>query len=164
MADSEQNSPIKNAVLTLVSPIADVTAFNPIFQSVITDNPFACIVNMTAGTNHSPVEKTWGAYTARIVNEDGNAKTVGTGEPRFNTFAGFNGGVTTLLAAAAVPTAHVGSVSHDTGHDGFSATLRGHDPNGELYVLNFNRDQVILTACSEEAIRTAVETGVNFLT
>jgi len=158
MADFVQNSQTKNAVRMLASPIADVTAFNLIVQSVITDNPFACVSYMTAGTNHAPVEKTREAYTARIVYEDGNAKTVGSGTHRFSTLAGFSAGVTALLAAAAVTTAHAGSASHDAGNDSFTATLRCHDTNGELYMVNFSRDRVTLTSYSDEAIRTAVET------
>ena len=57
MADFVQNSQTKNAVRILASPIADVAAFNLIVQSVITDNPFACVAYMTAGTNHAPVER-----------------------------------------------------------------------------------------------------------
>jgi len=158
MADFVQSSQSKNAVRELATPIASVSAFNLIVQSVITDNPFACVSYMTAGTNHAPVEKTREGYTARIVYEDGNAKTVGTGTHRFGTLAGFNAGVTALLAAAAVTTAHAGTASHDPGNDAFSATLRCHDANGELYMVNFSRDRVTLTSYSDEAIRTAVET------
>ena len=51
MADLVQNSQIKNAVRVLASPITDVTAFNSIVQSVITDNPFACVAYMTDRNN-----------------------------------------------------------------------------------------------------------------
>jgi hypothetical protein len=47
MADFVQNSKTKNAVRDLTSPIPDVATFNTIVQSVITDNPFGCITNMT---------------------------------------------------------------------------------------------------------------------
>ncbi len=120
MADFVQNSQTKNAIRELASPIADVTAFNTIVQSVITDNPFACVAYMTAGENHDPVEKTREGYTARIVYEDANAKSIGTGSHRFSTLAGFNAGVTALLAAAAVTTAHGGTALHDAGNDAFS--------------------------------------------
>jgi hypothetical protein len=158
MADFVQNSQTKNAVRILASPIADVAAFNLIVQSVITDNPFACVAYMTAGTNHAPVEKTRESYTARINYEDGDAKNVGTCSHRFNTLAGFSAGVTALLAAAAVTTAHAGTAVHDQADDAFSATLRCHDANGELYMVNFSRDRVSLTSYSDEAIRTSVET------
>jgi hypothetical protein len=92
------------------------------------------------------------------VYEDGNAKNVGIASHRFSTLAGFSAGVTALLAAAAVTTAHAGTAVHDAGNDAFSATLRCHDANGELYMVNFSRDRVSLTSYSDEAIRTAVET------
>ncbi len=41
MADFVQSSQSKNAVRELATPIASVSAFNLIVQSVITDNPFA---------------------------------------------------------------------------------------------------------------------------
>ena len=58
MADFVQSTNVKSAVRKLASPIADVAAFNTIVQSVITDNPFACVAYMTAGVSHPPVEKT----------------------------------------------------------------------------------------------------------
>ena len=51
MADFVQNSQTKSAIRELTTPITDVTAFNTIVQSVITDNPFGCVAYMTAGTN-----------------------------------------------------------------------------------------------------------------
>jgi hypothetical protein len=158
MADFIQTSNSKNAVRELTSPIASVSAFNLIVQSVITDNPFACVAYMTAGEAHDPVEKTRENYSARIAYETVNAVNVGTASHRFNTIAGFNAGVTALLAAADVTTAHGGSAVHNDENDTFSATLRCHDANGELYMLNFSRTQVTLTSYSDEAIRTAVET------
>jgi len=158
MADFIQNSQTKTAVRELASPIPDVAAFNTIVQSVITDNPFGCVAYMTAGENHAPVEKTREAYTARLVYQDGEANAIGNGSHRFSTLAGFNGGVTALLAAADVSTAHGGTALHDAENDTFTATLRCHDVNGELYMVNFSRSRVTLTSYSDDAIRTSVET------
>jgi len=158
MADFIQNSQTKTAVRELASPIPDVAAFNTIVQSVITENPFGCVAYMTAGVNHDPVEKTREGYTARFVYEDGNAEIIGNGSHKFTTLAGFNTGVTALLAAADVSTAHGGSALHDAENDSFTATLRCHDANGELYMVNFSRQRVTLTSYSDEAIRTAVDT------
>ena len=158
MADFVQSANVKSAVRTLAEPIADVATFNTIVQSVITDNPFECVAYMTAGESHPAVEKTKEAFTAKLVYQDTLAKTVGTGSHKFNTLAGFNAGITALLAAAAVSTAHGGSVVHDVGSDAFSATLRCHDANGEIYMVNFSRDRVTITSYSDDAIRTNVET------
>jgi hypothetical protein len=49
-------------------------------------------------------------------------------------------------------------VAHDLGKDAFLATLKCHDANGELYMINFSRDRVTITSYSDDAIRTNVET------
>ena len=142
----------------LARPIADVAAFNLIVQSVITDNPFACVAYMTADTSHPPVEKTRESSTARFNYENGNAKSVGNGTGKFSTIAGFTAGITAILADTALTTAHGSTAVRDAVRDAFSATLRCHDANGELYMVNFSRDRVTLTSYSDEAIRTSVET------
>jgi hypothetical protein len=164
MADFVQSANVKSAVRTLAEPIADVATFNTIVQSVITDNPFACVAYMTAGENHLPVEKTKEAYTAKLVYQDTDAKSVGTGAHKFDTLAGFNAGVTALLAATAVSTAHGGTVAHDTDQDTFSVTLKCHDTNGEIYMVNFSRDRVTITSYEDDAIRTRVETWADTVT
>jgi hypothetical protein len=158
MTDFVQSSETKRAVRKLTNPIADVTAFNTIVQSVIQGNPFGCVAYMTAGENHPAVEKTKEAYTARIVYQDSDALTVGTGTHRFNSLAGFTSGATALLGAAAITTAHGGTAAHDTDNDTYSVTLKCHDANGEIYNVVFSRDQVTLSSYEDEAIRTKVET------
>ena len=113
---------------------------------------------MTAGENHPAVEKTKEAYTVKVVYQDTNAKTVGNLSDKFNTIAGFNAGAAAILANTALSTAHGGTPTRDTDKEAFSATLKCHDPNGELYLVNFNRDHVTITSYSDEAIRTKVET------
>jgi len=158
MTDFVQSSETKRAVRKLTNPIADVTAFNTIIQSVITANPFGCVAYMTAGENHPAVEKTKEAYTAKIVYQDTDAKTVGTGTHKFDTLAGFSAGATALLGAATVTVAHGGTAAHDTDGDTYSATVKCHDPNGEIYSLVFSRDQISLSSYEDEAIRTKIET------
>jgi len=158
MADFVQSANVKSAVRILAAPIEDITTFNAIVESVIADNPFACAAYMTAGENHPAVEKTREAYTARFVYQNNIAKIVGTGSHRFDTLAGFNAGVSALLAATAVSTAHGGIVAHNTDEDTFSATLKCHDENGEIYTVNFSRDRVTITSYEDDAIRTRVET------
>ena len=49
---------------------------------------------MTAGESHIAVEKTKDAYTAKMLYLGTLAKTVSTGNHKFDTLAGFNTGVT----------------------------------------------------------------------
>jgi hypothetical protein len=158
MADFVQSNETKNAVRNLAAPISDVTTFDGIVQSVIATNPFGCVDYMTAGTNHPGVEKTRENYTVRIGYQDVNAKTVGIGSHRFNGVAGYTAGATALMAAAAVNTAHAGTPVHDSENDSFSATVRCHDPNGELYNVTFSRDRVTVQSYSDNAILAKVET------
>jgi len=74
MADFVQNSQTKNSIRELTSPIADVATFNSIVQSVITDNPFACVSYMTAGVTHDPVEKTKESYTVKLVYHNSHSE------------------------------------------------------------------------------------------
>ena len=158
MADFVQKTTVKTAVRALASPIADAAAFNTIVQSVITDNPFACTAYETAGVNHQPVEKTKENYVVKIVYQDSDAKTVGNQSDKFNTIAGFNAGATALLADADLTTAHGGTPVRDSANETYSATLKCHDANGEIYLVTFGRNSVSLTSYSDDAIRTKVET------
>jgi len=158
MGDFIQNSATKSAVRRLANPIADVATFNSIVGSVITGNPFACVSYMTAGVTHEPVEKTKEAYTVKIVYQDSNAKTVGTLSARFDSIAGFTAGAAAILTNTALSTAHGGTAVRDIGNEAYSATLKCHDVNGELYMVTFSRGQVTLTSYSDDGIRTKVET------
>jgi hypothetical protein len=158
MADFVQKTVVKSAVRKLAAPIENVTAFNTIVLSVVTDNPFACTAYESAGVNHAPVEKTKENYVAKVVYQDNDAKSVGNDSAKFNTVAGFNTGATALLDNTALATAHGGTPVRDTNKETYSATLKCHDASGEIYMVTFGRESVSITSYSDDAIRTRVET------
>ena len=158
MADFAQKTNIKSAVRKLADPIADVSSFNTIVQSVILNNPFGCVSYMSSGVNHAPVEKSRETYTARFVYEDTEAKKVGSGSESYNTITGFNAGISAMLANTGNNTAHGGTAIHDPDVDTYSAILKCHDPNGELYFVTFSRQQVTISSYEDDSIRTAIET------
>jgi hypothetical protein len=158
MGDFIQNTAVKTAVRTLANPIADVAAFATIIASVIATNPFGCVSYMTAGTTHAPVEKTKESYVTKIVYQDEDAKVVGNESGKFSTVAGFNAGAAALLADAALTAAHGGTPARDSDTETYSATVKCHDPNGEIYMITFGRDQISLTSYEDDAIKTKVET------
>ena len=164
MADFVQKTTVKSAVRALASPITDVTAFNTIVQAVITDNPFDCTSYESAGVTHQPVEKSRENYVAKVIYQDTDAKTVGTESGKYNTIAGFTAGAAALVASTAIATAHGGTAIHDLAHDTYSATLKCHDANGEIYMVTFGRDSVSITSYSDDAIRTKVETWADTVT
>ncbi len=161
MADFTQRTNIKSAVRRLAYPIADVTAFNTIVQSIILNNPLGCVSYMNSGVNHPPVEKNRETYTAKFVYEDDAAKIVGSGSESYRTLEGFSAGITAMLANTANNTAHGGTAIHDTDMDTYSATLKCHDPNGELYFLTLSRQQVAISSYENDSIRTRIETWVD---
>ena len=158
MADFVQSNETKNAVRELAAPISDVATFDGIVAQVIATNPFGCVAYMTSGTNHPGVEKTREKYTTRFSYQGTMAENKGNGSHSFDTMAGFNSGITALAGAAAVTAAHGGTFLHDPADDSFSATVRCHDPNGELYNVTFSRERVTVQSYSDDAILAKVET------
>ena len=158
MADFEPGTTTKTAIRRLASPISDATTFNAIVQSVIVSNPFGCVSYMSGGATHPAVEKTRESYTAKIVFEDTEAKVVGYLTDRYNDLDRFNAGIAVILGSGTLTTAHGGTPVRDTEKETYTATLKCHDPNGEIYTVNFSRSRVTIGSYSDEAIRTKVET------
>jgi hypothetical protein len=158
MGDFVEKTVTKTAVRELASPIEDVTSFNAIVQNVITNNPFSCVPYMQTGVNHQGVEKTKEEYVARVVYENTNAKTLGEIVIHAPTATAFDEIAAIILGNATIATKMGGIAHRDVEKEGYSATLKCHDPNGELYNVVFSRDNVRLNSYSDDAIRTKVET------
>ena len=158
MADFTTSNTTKSAVRKLATPLADVTAFDNLVQGVITNNPFQCVDYNAQGANHPPVERSKQGYTARVIYEDANAKTVALITIRAPTIAAFTNASNQIAANNAIALALGGTASRDFANERYAATIRCHDANGEIYFVNFSRDLVTLTSFSDEAIRSRVET------
>jgi hypothetical protein len=158
MADFETKSTTKSAVRTLAAPLADVIAFDNLVQGVITNNPFQCTTYNQGGSDHPPVERSKQGYTSRILYQDGTAKTVALITVRAPTIAAFTASANHLVANTQLATALGGTPVRDAANEKFATTLRCHDANGEIYFVNFSREQVTLTSFSDDAIRSKVET------
>jgi hypothetical protein len=158
MADFTTSNTTKSAVRKITDPLADVTAFDNLVQGVITNNPFQCVSYNAQGVNHPPVERSKQGYTARILYQDSDAKTVALITVRAPTIAAFTNVANQLVAYTPISTALGGTPARDADNEKFAATLKCHDANGEIYFVNFSRDQVTLTSFSDEAIRSRVET------
>jgi hypothetical protein len=158
MADFVQSNETKSAVRVLAAPVPDVATFDGIVQSVITTNPFGCVEYMTAGITHPGVEKVRERYTVRCTYQGTLAENKGTGSHQFDSMAGFSAGIAALAGAAALNAAHGGTPIHDPADDTFSATLKCHDPNGELYNVVLTRERVSVQSYSDDAILAKVET------
>ena len=80
---------------------------------------------------------------------------------RLDKTNGLRSAAAALLADASLAAAHGGTAVRDTESESFSATLRCHDPNGELYNVTFTRDRVTLQSYEDDAILNRIETRVD---
>ena len=158
MADFTTSTTTKSAVRRLAAPLADVTAFDNLVQGVVTNNPFQCVGYNAGGVDHPPVERSKQGYTARVIYQDSDAKTIALITIRAPTIAAFTNAANQIAGNNAIALALGGTPIRDSGNERFAATLRCHDANGEIYFVNFSREQVTLTSFSDEAIRSRVET------
>ena len=157
MANFVQKSITKSATRVLATPIADVAAFTEIVDDILTTNPFGCTAYQSGTENLPAVEKTREAYTARVVYEDNEARTVGTVSAKCPTVAAYTANVATVLGNAALATAMGGTAVHAADDDTFTAAVRCHDANGEVYTVTIGRETVSVSSYSDDAILAAVE-------
>ena len=160
MADFVQTTVNKTAVRDLAVPIADVTSFNTLIESVIADNPFGCVGYTGAdGQPVAAVIRNREHYTAKVnfVDED-TGKRVGTVSLQSPTIAAFNANAAEALANTALATAMGGVAERDNARESYYAQLKCHDPTGDDYYVTFTRKTVRISSYQDDAIRTAVET------
>ena len=164
MADFTPNNNVRSAIRKLAAPFADVSAFDNVVQGVLTNNPFGCTTYHEAGSDHPGVERSRQGYTARVIYTDTNGKLVAAISIRAPTIASFTAVANQIVGDAAIATAFGGTASRDFDGEKYAATLRCHDANGEIYFVNFSREQVALTSYSDEGIRSKVETWADTVT
>ena len=158
MSDFVQQSITKSATRVLTNPIADVDTFETLVNAVVSSNPFTCTAYTVGGVAMDPVAITKRSYGSRLMWEDTDAKNVGSTTEKYSTKIGFNAGCAVIMANAPLATAHVGTATHDPDLDTYSATLRCHDTNGEVYTVTVSRDHIDVTSYSDDAILAKVET------
>jgi len=158
MSDFIPKTIVKSATRELTNPIDSVSSFETIVGAIVTDNPFECTAYTVSGVAMDAVAVTKRTFGASLVWEDVEAKKRGTTTEKYDTSIGFNAGVAVIMANAQLATAHVGTCIHDPDLDTYSATVRCHDANGELYTVTLSRDHIDVTSYSDDAILAKVET------
>ena len=157
MANFVSRSVVKSAVRTLTTPVPTLAAFSEVVDDVLTNNPFGCTPYESAGQSMPAVEKTREAYTARFVYEDSEAVTIATTAVKCPTVAAYSVVVTAVPVTTAINTAIGETGVHVTDDDAFSATVKCHDANGELYNVSFSRTAVTVSGYEADAILATVE-------
>ena len=160
MADFTQTTVNKTAVRDLTVPIADVTSFNALIESVIADNPFGCVGYTTkAGETIAPVVRNREHYTAKVNFLDGEGKRVGTVSLQSPSIAAFNANASEVLANTALAAAMGATDALRNGPgETYYAQLKCHDPSGDDYYVTLTRKTVRISSYQDDAIKDAVET------
>ena len=159
MADFVQKTVNKTAVRDLAVPIADVTSFDNLIETVIDDNPFGCVGYTTkGGETIAAVVRNREHYTAKVDFLNGEGKKVGTVSLQSPTIAAFNANAAEALANTALATAMGGVAERNFAGESYYAQLKCHDPTGDDYYVTFTRKTVRVSSYQDDAIRTAVET------
>lgn len=157
MADFVEQSTTKTAARGLAAPIADVTTFAAIVQSVIDTNPFGCTPYEVGGVTVDPVAKSRESYTARIIYQDDEGRTVGQITARSANVAGFSTSITEIMGDAELTAAMGGDPARDEENERYLCALRCHDPSGETYYVTFSRDQVRISSYADDSIVGVIE-------
>jgi len=160
MADFVQKTVNKTAVRDLAVPIASVTSFNNLVQSVIDDNPFGCVGYTGAGGQPvAAVVRNREHYTAKVnFVDETTGKRVGNVSLQSPTIAAFNANAAAVMGNAALATAMGGEAERDFAHETYYAQLKCHDPSGDDFYVTFTRKTVRISSYQDDAVRNAVET------
>jgi hypothetical protein len=160
MADFVPTTVNKTAVRDLAVPIATVTSFNNLVQSVIADNPFGCVGYTTkAGQTIAPVVRNREHYTAKVnfIDED-TGKRLGAVSLQSPSIAAYEANASEVLANTALAAAMGGVAERNNAGETYYAQLKCHDPSGDDYYVTFTRRTVRLSSYQDDAIKDAVET------
>jgi len=160
MADFVQKTVNKTAVRDLAVPIATVTSFNNLIESVIDDNPFGCVgYTGSDGQPVAAVVRNREHYTAKVNFLDGEGKRVGNVSLQSPTIAAFEANAAEVLNNAALATAMGATDALRNGPgETYYAQLKCHDTSGDDYYVTFTKKTVRISSGEDDAIRTAVET------
>ena len=142
----------KSATRQLKEPFPDIDRFTATLRAVIAKNPFGCTSYHTVGRNFPPIMTVRERYTAKFVYLDGNGKQRGTSSEVYDSPEGYETGCAAMITNVANIGAHRGTVKHLRDADLFSATLKCHDPSGELYFLSLARDRMTVSSYTNDAI------------
>lgn len=164
MADFIETSNSKSAVRELANPIADISSFSAIIQSVIEENPFSCTAYTEGEETIAGVVKNREHYTAKVVFEDPEGKNAGSLSVKCPSIQAMDDASAAILADTDLAAAVGGEPVRDTEHDTWYCQLKCHDQNSDIYYVTFTRTKVRISGYEEDSIRSTVENWADLVT
>lgn len=157
MTHFRQRPGSKSASKRLKHPFTDITAFSAILQDLVRKNPLGCSSYFIQRKNFPPVMPVRERYTAKFVYLDTKGKQVGASSEVYDSAEGYEIGKASMITNMANIAAHRGKIVHLPDADLYSATLKCHDPSGELYFVSLTRERITVSSYTDDAILKTVE-------
>jgi hypothetical protein len=157
MTHFRQRPGSKSASKRLKHPLTDIAAFSAIVQDLIRKNPLGCTLYFVQRRNFPPVMPVRERYTAKFVYLDPKGKQVGASSEIYDSVDGYEIGKASMITNMANIAAHRGKIVHLPDIDLYSATLKCHDPSGELYFVSLTRERITVSSYTDDAILKTVE-------
>ena len=158
MADFIETSNSKSAVRELANPIADITTFSAIIQSVIDDNPFGCTEYTKNGVTLPAVTRNRENYTAKMVFEDIAGEKIGTLSVKCPSASSMDNSSAAIAADADLAASIGGDPVRDEANDTWYCQLKCHDANSDIYYVTFTRTKVRISGYEDDSVLNTVET------
>lgn len=157
MTHFRQKSGSKSASKRLKHPFPDIETFSAVIRALIMKNPLGCSSYFIQRKNFPPIMSVRERYTAKFVYLDAKGKQVGASSEVYDSVEGYEIGKAAMITSLANIAAHRGKIVHLPDADLFSATLKCHDPSGELYFVSLARNRITVASYEDGAILKNVE-------
>lgn len=148
----------KSAYRILKHPIPDIATFDVIVRALVRANPLGCTSYFSMRKNYQPVQVVREMYTAKFAYTTPGGKRIGTSSEVYDSVEGYETGIAAMISNMANLAAHRGKIRHRNDADLFSAILKCHDQNGEIYFVSLARRRLTVSSYTDDAIRKEVET------
>ncbi|WP_048149741.1 hypothetical protein [Methanolacinia paynteri] len=158
MTDFIETSNSRSAVRELAQPIADITTFSAIIQSVIDENPFGCTEYSDNGATVPGVARNREHYIAKVVFEDTAGEKIGTLSVKCPSISAMESAAGAIVADADLAVAVGGEPVRDEANDTWSCQLKCHDANSDIYYVTFTRAKVRISGYEDDSVLSTVET------
>ncbi len=147
----------KSAYRILKHPIPDIAAFETITRSLVRSNPLGCTPYFSTRKNYPPISVVREMYTAKFAYTTPGGKRIGTSSEVYDSVEGYETGVAATITNMANIAAHRGKIRHLKDADLFSAILKCHDRNGEIFFVSLGRNRLTVSSYIDDAIRKRIE-------
>jgi hypothetical protein len=140
----------------LKNRIPDIAAFTAIIDNLQQKNPLGCSSYNLVKRTCPPVMPVRERYTAKFVYLDTRGKQVGTSSEVYDSPAGYETGIASMITNLSNIVSHRGRVVRQKDADLFSVTLKCYDPDQGFFFISLARDRLTVSSFNGTTIAAKV--------